>query len=40
MWGKMFKDTLQVEDGFVRPPDRPGMGIELNEEALAPHRVG
>ena len=40
MWDKMFKETLQVEGGFVRPPDRPGMGIELNEEALAPHRVG
>ena len=39
MWGKMFKETLQVEDGFVRPPDRPGIGIELNEDALAPHRV-
>jgi L-alanine-DL-glutamate epimerase-like enolase superfamily enzyme len=40
MWDKMFEETLQLEDGFVRPPDRPGMGIELNEEALAPHRVG
>ena len=40
MWGKMFKETLQVEDGHVSPPDRPGIGIELNEEALAPHRVG
>lgn len=40
MWGKMFKHTLQVEDGHVRPPDRPGLGIELDEEALAPYRVG
>ena len=40
MWGKMFKETLMVKDGHVSPPDRPGIGIELNEEALAPHRVG
>ena len=39
MWGKTFKDALRVDDERVRPPDRPGMGIELNEEALAPHRV-
>ena len=24
MWGKMFKETLRVEDGYVRPPDAPG----------------
>ena len=40
MWDKMFKHTLQVVDGFVSPPDRPGMGIEPNDEALAPYRVG
>ena len=39
MWGKMFKETLRVEDGYVRPPDAPGLGIELNDEALAPYRV-
>ena len=39
MWDKMFKETLRVEDGFVRPPDRPGLGIELNDEALEPHRT-
>ena len=40
MWDKMFKYPLQVDDGFVSPPDRPGMGIEPNDEALAPYRVG
>jgi D-arabinonate dehydratase len=39
MWGKMFKHTLMVEDAHVSPPDRPGIGIELNDEALAPHRM-
>ncbi len=40
MWQQMFRDTLEVRDGHVRPPDRPGIGIELNDEALAPHRTG
>ncbi len=40
MWGQMFEETLEVEDGHVSPPDRPGFGISLNEEALAPYRVG
>ena len=39
MWGRMFNETLEVEDGQVSPPDRPGFGISLNEEALAPYRV-
>ena len=37
---KMFKETLMVEDGYVRPSDRRGIGIDLNEEALMPYRVG
>ena len=39
MWDQMFKETLLVEDGYVRPPDRPGLGIELNTEALARYRT-
>jgi L-alanine-DL-glutamate epimerase-like enolase superfamily enzyme len=35
----MFNETLEVEDGHVSPPDRPGFGISLNEEALAPYRI-
>ena len=40
MWATMFRHTLEVRDGYVSPPDRPGMGIELNQEALAPYRIG
>ncbi len=40
MWGQMFEEMLEVRDGHVSPPDRPGFGISLNEEALAPYRVG
>ncbi len=40
MWDKKFMHTLEVKDGYVSPPDRPGIGIELNDEALAPYRTG
>ena len=40
MAGKTFKGGLEVKDEHVSPPERPGMGIELNEEALAQYRVG
>jgi L-alanine-DL-glutamate epimerase-like enolase superfamily enzyme len=40
MWRRMFRDALEVQDGHVRPPNRPGLGRELNEEALAPFRTG
>jgi len=39
MWGKSLRHYLTLEDGQVRAPDRPGLGIELNEEALAPYRT-
>ncbi len=39
MHGQIYKDTLQIEDGRVYAPNRPGLGIELNYEALEPHRI-
>lgn len=39
MHGRIYKDTIRIKDGEVYAPDRPGLGIELNREALAPHRV-
>ena len=39
MWDKMFKETLMVDNGNLSPPNRPGLGIEINEEALAPYRT-
>lgn len=40
MWGRVFTETLRLTpQGTLRPPDRPGLGIELNEAALAPYRV-
>ena len=40
MWGKTFQEPLMLDDdGMLAPPDRPGFGITLNEEALAAYRV-
>ena len=36
---EMLVDNLQVEDGYVTPPDKPGLGIEPNEEVLGRYRV-
>lgn len=37
--GRVLGEPLTLADGYVEAPDRPGLGIELNETALAPHRV-
>jgi L-alanine-DL-glutamate epimerase-like enolase superfamily enzyme len=40
MWRKIFRETLLLnDDGTLTPPGGPGLGVELNEEALAPYRV-
>jgi L-alanine-DL-glutamate epimerase-like enolase superfamily enzyme len=39
MWRKMFRQTLLLnDDGTLSPPDRPGLGVELNDDALEPYR--
>ena len=38
--GGIFEEPLPAVDGRVQPPDRPGLGIRLNEEAIAPYRTG
>ncbi|MFP3897574.1 MAG: galactonate dehydratase [Anaerolineales bacterium] len=32
---EIVRSTLKLEDGFLIVPDAPGIGVELNEEALA-----
>ena len=40
MWGRIYRDTLRLnDDGTVSAPNEPGIGIEPNEDALAPHRI-
>ena len=38
--GGIFVDPVPIIDGHISPPDRPGLGIELNEKAIAPYRTG
>jgi L-alanine-DL-glutamate epimerase-like enolase superfamily enzyme len=39
MWGKFLKHHLELRDGHVSPPERPGLGIEVNEAAINQFRV-
>ena len=34
---EILKEPLQWEDGYIIPPTRPGLGVELNEEVAAEH---
>jgi L-alanine-DL-glutamate epimerase-like enolase superfamily enzyme len=36
---ELVNDPLVIEDGVIRLPDRPGLGIELNEEAIEKYAV-
>ena len=37
-WARdIFPGVPQVVDGFIEPPDAPGIGVELNEEEAALH---
>jgi D-arabinonate dehydratase len=39
MHGKIYTETVQIKDGNVYAPDRPGLGLELNRKALKEFRV-
>ena len=32
--GRVFVDPMQPENGEISPPDKPGFGLELNEEVI------
>ena len=34
---ELVKEPLQWEDGYIIPPTKPGLGVELNEEVAAQH---
>jgi 2-dehydro-3-deoxyphosphogalactonate aldolase len=40
-WGGFHAEILKVgmvwEEGYVVPPKRPGLGVELNEEVALAH---
>jgi D-galactarolactone cycloisomerase len=31
---ELLKEPLEVKDGYMTPPDKPGLGIDLNSQAL------
>ena len=35
--GALIRNALRVEDGFVTPPDTPGLGIEVDEDLARAH---
>lgn len=40
MWGEVTTETMRIDaDGMLTPPDGPGLGVELNYEALERYRV-
>lgn len=39
MHGKIWEHELEIDDGFVKAPDRPGLGLEPKWETLEPFRV-
>ena len=40
-WGgfhaEILKEPIQWEDGYIIPPTKPGLGVELNEEVASKH---
>ena len=40
MWGRIERNTLKLNsDGTVTVPELPGIGVDPNEEELAPYRI-
>jgi galactonate dehydratase len=35
--GDVIREDVRLENGMMRIPDRPGLGVELNEAACAEH---
>ncbi|MGH9667831.1 MAG: enolase C-terminal domain-like protein, partial [Bryobacteraceae bacterium] len=36
---EMVRDPIRLEDGYVRVPEGPGLGVEVNEETLTKYRI-
>jgi 2-dehydro-3-deoxyphosphogalactonate aldolase len=34
---EILKEPIQWEDGYIIPPTKPGLGVELNEEVATKH---
>jgi galactonate dehydratase len=39
-WSReLLVDSLAIEDGYIRVPDRPGLGVELDMDAVEAHEL-
>lgn len=38
-WPRIFVENLQLTEGKANPPDRPGIGVTLDEKVVRDHRV-
>ncbi|HWP47337.1 MAG TPA: mandelate racemase/muconate lactonizing enzyme family protein [Candidatus Limnocylindrales bacterium] len=36
-YAELLKEPIKWEDGYIIPPDKPGLGVELNEAVVASH---
>jgi len=36
---QLVKEPLRMEDGYLRVPDAPGLGVEVDEATIARHRI-
>jgi L-rhamnonate dehydratase len=36
---ELVKDPLRLEDGYLRVPSGPGLGVEVNEDAIEKYRI-
>jgi 2-dehydro-3-deoxyphosphogalactonate aldolase len=36
-YSEILKEPIKWEDGFIVPPTKPGLGVELNEEVVEAH---
>ena len=36
---ELVREPLRMEDGYLRVPEGPGLGVEVNEEAIAKYRI-
>jgi len=35
----LVKEPLRMEDGYLRVPDGPGLGVEVNDRVVEQYRV-
>ena len=38
-WSRLYREPLAIVDGYARMPERPGLGMEFDEDFIARYRV-